>query len=136
MKNFAAVASFSLLSGCVIYADGGPDGNGAPSFSYADAGCYWDDYYNDFVWYFDADVQDPDGSGDVDLVYVDVYDGVTGRFVDTFDLAPEAGANWFSAWVASSTYMDPAYGQYYVEFTAVDYKGVVGYADVNPAPCM
>lgn len=118
------------LQGCVVYA--GPPRQGPvdaiPYITYADAGCYYDAVtpdnpagYNDYVWWFEADAYDDDGTEDVMQVYADVYDDYTGEWVDGFDLAPDGGATWFSAWVGSSTYLDCTWPGYVVDITAVDY---------------
>ncbi|MDP2306332.1 MAG: hypothetical protein Q8P18_09925 [Pseudomonadota bacterium] len=130
LASLAATA----LSGCFVYTDDPkPAPNLAPAIIYADAGCYPDDYYHDFVWYFDADVEDYDGSNDVYEVFVDVYDDWSGEWIDGFDLLPEEGVTWYSAWVGSSTYLDCAYSGYVVDFTAVDIFGATDVVSVYPA---
>lgn len=126
----------ALSAGCTIYTDeGGPDPgphNAPPVFTYADAGCYPDDYYRDFVWYFDADVDDPDGYLDVTEVYADVYDSWNGSWVDGFELYPEVGVTWYSAWVGESTWLDCTYDGYVVDFTAFDSYGASDVVSVIP----
>jgi hypothetical protein len=135
--NRAAAALFALatLPGCFVYADSDAPGprNTAPYFTYAEAGCYPDDYYHDFVWYFDADVQDGEGANDVSEVYADVFDSWTGEWVDGFELYPEGGVIWYSAWVGSSTWLDCTYAGYEVDFTAVDIFGATDVVTVIPA---
>jgi hypothetical protein len=135
IRAAATLATAStLLSGCFVYADSpAPVRNAAPFISYADAGCYPDDYYHDFVWYFDSDVEDADGANDVSEVYADVYDDWTGEWVDGFELYPEAGITWYSSWVGASTYLDCTYSGYVVDISAVDIFGATDVVSVVPA---
>lgn len=125
----------SVLSGCVVYADppGHNTGNSPPVLTYTDAGCYWDYSYSDYVWYFEADADDLDGPGDVTQVWADVYDDYTGDWVDGFDLLPDQGITWFSAWVGSTTYLDCTWPGYVVDITAVDSYGASDVATLYPA---
>jgi len=122
-----------LLPACVVYADppGHVDLNDPPVITYADGGCYWDPSYSDYVWYFEADADDPDGPDDVKAVYADVYDGYTGEWQDGFDLLPDQGITWFSAWVGSTTYLDCTRPGYIVDITAVDSYGDVDVVTVD-----
>jgi hypothetical protein len=134
-RTLTLVAALLALPGCYVYTDDpGPAAphNAAPAFTYADAGCYPDDYYRDFVWYFDSDVTDPDGANDVSEVYADVYDSYNGEWVDGFDLYREDGVTWYSAWVGSTTYLDCTYPDYVVDLTAVDIFGASDVATVDP----
>ena len=123
------------LTGCFVSVGGGgmdtavPDA--APTITYADASCYWDRGYDDYVWYFEADVDDWDGTVEVAGVYADVYDQWTGEWVDAFELYPEAGITWYSAWVGQTTYLDCEYYNYTVEFTAEDVYGAQDIVDVE-----
>ena len=116
-------------SGCLVYADGpGPGGGGtvenfAPEVTWADASCYWDASYQDDVWWFQADIFDENGLDDVTGVYADVYDGETGEWADAFELYYDGGHTWYSAWQGESTYLDCAYYDYVVEFSAEDTAG-------------
>jgi hypothetical protein len=135
MPRLAPLAfALAVLPGCFVYADepARPPLNASPLITYADAGCEPDDYYHDFVWYFDADVDDADGPADVDQVYVDVYDSYDGTWVDGFDLYPDQGITWYSDWVGSSTYLDCTYPDYVVDFTAVDIFGATDVVSVDP----
>lgn len=110
------------LAACVI--DEGPPApqpNYPPTVVAAEAGCYYDDYNRDFIWYFTAEVQDPNGPYDVIAVYADVYDAYD-NWVDTFELYVEGGAPdvWFSDWLQYSTYLDCYYGGYLVDIVAYD----------------
>ena len=110
-----------LLTACFVYGDDVPSHyNSPPEITYADAGCYWDEYEYDDVWYFEADVDDYDGWDDVVAVYADVYDLRTDEWVDGFDLYPEGKYTWYSDWLGSSTYLYCGYPDYVVDFTAVD----------------
>jgi hypothetical protein len=131
-KLITAISVLPLLTGCVIEvvdtSGGGSNGGGssinfndAPSIDWADAGCYWDSYNGDYVWWFEADVFDRDGFYDVDAVYADIYDA-RGYWVDGFELFQETPAPeiWFSDWLEFSTFLDCGYKGYTVEFTAFD----------------
>lgn len=123
-RSALAILSTLSLAGCVVYGGGHPSGNGydeAPYISYADASCYWDDGYGDFVWWFQADVEDPENN--VVSVTTDVYDQYTGQWVDAFELYYDGGNTWFSAWQGYSTYLDCEYYQYSVDFVAEDASG-------------
>jgi hypothetical protein len=128
MSRFAAMllAGLPLAAGCLVY-DSGPANrppvNYAPTITYADGGCYWDPGYRDYVWWFESDVDDPDGYLDVTEVYADVYDDATGKWEDGFELYPDTGMTWYSAWLGSSTYLDCAYPYYSVDITAYDSYG-------------
>jgi hypothetical protein len=127
-------AALLAAPACVIYDTDGPPvaRNSAPFFTYADAACGWDDYYRDDVWFFEADVDDYDGPADVVAVYADVYDDYTGEWVDGFELYPEAGITWSSAWVGSSTYLECGYPDYVVDFTAYDTFDMTAVTSVYP----
>ena len=129
------VLSMFGLAGCFVYTDDPAPvpNNAAPFFTYADAGCYPDDYYHDFVWYFDADVDDYDGPNDVAAVYADVYDTWSGEWVDGFELYYEGDMTWYSAWVGSSTYLDCTYPDYEVDLTAEDIFVATDIVTVVPA---
>jgi len=128
----AIVTSILAASGCMVYGTSGGSGpdpvdtgyvvpNAAPYITFAEAGCYWDDYNRDDIWYFDADVDDADSPLDVVAVYADVYDSYSGAWVDGFDLYPtDDPYYWFSDWLGRSTYLDCYYGGYQVDITATD----------------
>lgn len=145
-KILALVPVWSLMVGCVVY--GSDDDccdaphpppppppapvNHLPYVYDAQAGVYWDGHYHDDIWYFDATVGDPDGLYDVAEVWADIYDDWTGEYVDTFELYPTADPNvWFSDWLGSSTWLDPWYGYYGVDFVVYDVHGESGYATVG-----
>lgn len=131
---FASVA----LPACYVEVDdpGPPPGpvNYAPTFDWADAGCWWDPYEYDFIWTFEAGVWDPDGIGDIAEVYVDVYDTWDGTWQDGFMLYPDAYelTFWYSDWVERSTYLYCDYPGYVIDFTVVDYSGAYEVVSVNP----
>lgn len=111
-----------VLPGCIVVHDTDPP-VGAPTFTYADAGCYWDGYYADYVWFFEADVADGNGGVDVEEVWADVYDEATGAWQDGFPLYWEQGLTWYSAWVGGSTWLDCRYPHYSVDLTAKTWDG-------------
>lgn len=127
------VLALAPLAACIVYeTPSGEPVNPPPYFTYADAGCYADDVYRDFVWYFDVDAQDAAGDWDVVEVYADVFDTWDGAWIDGFELFHEQGPTWYSAWVGSSTWLDCRYDGYVVDFTAVDSLGQIDVVSVVP----
>ncbi len=127
-RLLAATMALSLTTGCVVYSEDHHHQdevvvvetvNYAPVISYAEAGCYWDSYNGDFVWYFDSEVWDYEDW--VVGVYADVYDA-RGTWVDSFELYQETPDRdvWFSDWLQYSTYLDCYYGGYVVDIVAYD----------------
>lgn len=95
--------------------------NALPFVEDATAGCYWDGYNGDDIWYFDAYVSDPDGVLDVVSVWADVYDDWTGELIQSFELYPtDDPYYWYSDWLASSTWLDCYYDMYSVDIVAYD----------------
>jgi hypothetical protein len=128
MRTVLAVLPLFLSTGCLVYSGGGhgkqsSPKNEAPLVEWADASCYWDEAYRDDVWWFEADVADADGLGDVVAVYADVYDGFSGEWVDAFELFYDGGNTWYSAWQGRSTYLDCGYYDYIVDFVPEDVVG-------------
>ena len=130
-KSLAVVCSLALVPGCIVYDDGpapssntgGSSGivNSAPIVDWATGGCYWDSYYYDDIWYFEADVYDPDSIWDVAAVYADVYDSWSGEWVDSFELyGTDDPSVWFSDWLGTSTYLDCYYSGYEVDIVVYD----------------
>jgi hypothetical protein len=93
MSRPLIAATLLSLSACVVYDTDTRPGpvNYAPDIVWAEAGCFWDNYAYDWVWYFDADVADPNGRADV----------------------------W--EWLQYQTFLDCGYGGYVVDFVAYDY---------------
>jgi hypothetical protein len=144
MQRTPLLLSAALLaSACVVYTDDKdpfpePDptpANYAPYVLSAEAGCYWDPSYRDYVWTFDADVDDPNGWGDVFEVWADVYDDTTGAWVDSFYLNPVDEFYWSSAWLQASTWLDAAFPYYVIDFVPYDYSGASSVASVLPLRC-
>lgn len=128
---------FAALPACIVVDDHHPEPapyvNYAPYLNYGEAGCYWDDYYRDFIWYFEADVDDPNGVYDVISVWADVYDGPTGVMVDSFELYPTNDPYvWFSDWLGGSTYLSCGYPDYEVDLVAYDSYEAYGVVTVYP----
>lgn len=120
-RTLALTALFTLPACIVVDADSRPGpSNWAPEITWAEAGCFWDDRAYDFVWYFDADVTDPDGQMDVWEVYADVFDDRTGELVDSFLLDDFGGGFWSTEWLQYQTWLDCSYGRYVVDFVAYD----------------
>ena len=123
MTRFA-VALLAALPACVVYdtdhvvvEEPAPYVNYAPVINYAEAGCYWDGYYGDYIWYFTGDFDDPNGVYDVVSAWADVYDGPTGAWVD---------------WLGSSTYVDCNYRGYEVDIVVYDSLDVYTATTVLP----
>ncbi len=135
-QALALLFAAGIASGCVVYTDDDDDVvvppqpavNYAPVVTWADGGCYWDGYYRDHIWWFEADVDDPNSPYDVVAVYADVYDSYSGTWVDSFELYPtEDPYYWFSDWLGSSTWLDCSYGGYVIDivgYDAFDAQGV------------
>jgi len=106
----------------IIYVEPAPEINYTPIVLNGDASVYWDGYYGDDVWYFEAVVDDPNGVYDVVDVWADVYDEWRGGVcVESFQLFPtEDPYLWYSDWLGSTTYLDPFYGGYTVDLVAYD----------------
>ncbi|HMV67064.1 MAG TPA: hypothetical protein PKA64_09450 [Myxococcota bacterium] len=149
MSRIAVVAlTLSAASGCIIFNDQ-PDTviidddtggvivtprNAAPYVYDAYAGCYYDPYNVDDIWFFDAWVDDPDGVYDVVQVWADVYDDYTGQLVQSFELYPtDNAAEWYSDWLASTTWLDCWYNGYSVDLIAYDALDAAGGTTVWPA---
>ena len=142
LASLLGISVLPLLTGCVIEVQDVSSSNGnnhyevyndAPVIDYADAGCYWDNYNRDYIWWFEADVFDSDGYGDVAAVYADLFDS-NGHWVDGFELFQETPAPelWFSDWLELSTYLDCSWGDYIVEFTAYDWSDAYDNVSVVP----
>lgn len=133
-----ALALLVALPACVVVGDGPapapePYVNYAPVVNYAEAGCYWDGGYADYIWYFDAQVDDPNGVYDIASVWADVYDGPSGAWVDSFELYPTNDAHeWFSDWLGSSTYLNCGYPNYEVDVVVYDTTDTYGVVTVIP----
>jgi hypothetical protein len=142
MRLLATTALIATLtSGCYVYAsDSGHQDpysdsgyNFAPDVLDAEAGCYYDETYQDDIWYFDALVDDLDGLSDVTQVWADVYDEYDGSLVESFELYPTADSMvWFSDWIGSSTYLSCYYNMYTVDIVAYDTFEDMDYITVVP----
>lgn len=107
--------------------------NVPPYVNWAQGGCYFDGYYYDDIWYFEADVDDANSPYDVTFVYADVYDDYTGAMIDTFELYPTDNPYiWFSDWLGSTTYLDCAYGGYSVDIVAYDSYDAIDVITIYP----
>lgn len=124
MTRISLVLLAAALPACVIVDEDPhptPYVNYAPIVTYAEAGCYWDGYYADYIWYFQAEADDPNGVYDVVSMWADVYDGPTGAWVDSFELYPTNDPYvWFSDWLGSTTYLSCGYPNYEVDIVAYD----------------
>lgn len=122
MSRTLIAAALLALPACVVYDSDTRPGpvNYAPAITWAEAGCFWDNGAYDWVWYFDADVTDPDGLVDVWEVYADVFDERNGQLVDSFLLSDFGGGFWSTEWLQYQTWLDCSYGGYVVDFVAYD----------------
>lgn len=129
-----AIAALVLSTGCIVYEDGAPGPvNRAPFVYDGEAGCYWDNYFADDVWYFEAEADDPDGVLDVVEVYADVWDERTGDWVDSFELFPTRDPYyWWSDWLGSTTWLVCGYDGYLVDLVAYDSFGAYDILTVVP----
>lgn len=141
LAHLVPVLALAATTGCIVYEDDGPDPyeppppavNAAPYVIGADAGCFYDGYYDDDIWYFEADADDPDGPLDVVAVYADVYDQRTGEWQDSFELYPtDDPVYWFSDWLGSTTWLDCWYGGYVVDIVAYDSFDAYDIVSVRP----
>jgi len=135
----AVLGSFAAV-GCYWTVDGYWDwpvwiDNWSPEVVDADAGCVWDGYLGEDVWYFEAEVDDYDGLGDIVSVEAHVYDDWHGgRWVDGFELDPTADRwVWYTEYPEHVTALDCHYRGYTVEFYVWDWWGDVGTLAVWPS---
>ena len=87
----------------------------------ARATCYWDNWYQDYVWEFDAWIDNYYGPREVAEVWVDVYQGP--HLVDSIPLNPQYGNHWSThriEWSETNLYCGDIYD---VEFVAYDWNG-------------
>ena len=95
--------------------------NYAPEVLDGEAGCYYDSYERDDIWYFEGYVDDPDGIGDVIAVWADVYDEYDGSYVESFELFPTNDPYvWYSDWLGSTTWLDCFYPDDTVDIVVYD----------------
>ena len=131
MTRIATLAlALAVSTGCIFVDDGNDPViiddtpmfvNSAPFVDDAAAGCFFDDFNLDDVWYFEALVDDPDGVLDVMQVWADVYDDRTGELVQSFELYPtDDPFLWYSDWLASTTYLNCWYDLYSIDVIAYD----------------
>ena len=136
LRNLALPAlalATTALTGCIVIEDDNPGcstcgGGGAvvvtnyaPEIWDGDAGCYYDGYERDDIWYFEAEVDDRDGLSDITMVWADVYDEFDGTLVESFELyeTNEPGI-YFSDWLGRSTWLDCGYPHYTVDIVVYD----------------
>jgi hypothetical protein len=136
-RTSAMAFLFAALPACVVYDSPGHHTGGgtvvvtnaAPYVDFADAYVYYDPYYRDDIWTFEATVDDPNGVYDVVQVWADVYDGPV--LVESFELYPtDDPYYWFSDWLGSTTMLDPFWGGYSVDFVAYDAYDDFGWVTV------
>lgn len=126
------------LNGCVVYSDDGYTStpgpgtvvtNAPPYILDAAAWVYYDPYYADDIWALEATVDDANGIGDVIGVWADVWDGDV--LVESFELYPtDDPYYWYSDWLGSTSYLDPFWPNYQVDFVVYDQFEDFGYQTV------
>ncbi|HCP46636.1 MAG TPA: hypothetical protein DIU15_11365 [Deltaproteobacteria bacterium] len=95
------LAYLALLSGCIVYVDE-DDGAQDVVYNYSPEilvdptwwACDYDWTVDDHFFEFQAGVEDLDGSDDVALVSVSLYEAGTDYLVDSFGLYPEGDGIW------------------------------------------
>ncbi|MEQ1566007.1 MAG: hypothetical protein ABMA64_10250 [Myxococcota bacterium] len=132
----------AVAPACVVYdVDPHPHGGGGstvvvtnapPYVVSADAWVYYDPAYGDDIWAFEAMVDDPNGVYDVIGVWADVYDEYAGGvLVESFELYPTNDPYvWYSDWLGSTTYLDPFWPGYTVDFVVYDAYDDFGWTTV------
>lgn len=136
MKHFAL--ALALLSGCIVVDSESHSNevvNYSPAVIYGEAGVYWDERNRDDIWFFEAEVDDHNGPGDIVKVWADVYDFDGGDlYIESFELYPTNDPwIWFSDWLGTSTWLDPYYHGYVVDIVAYDSYEVPASLSVRPA---
>jgi hypothetical protein len=124
---FASLALLGLAAqSCMVYTNDTHPGpvNYAPVVVSGEAGCYWNDSAIDYDWYFDADLDDANGPDDITEVWADIYDDMTGEWVDSFELYWVDGYYWSSDWYQSVTWLDCSYPYYSVDLVPYDFGGL------------
>ena len=122
----SALALLLLAPGCLVYTyDTDPQviiDNAPPVVLDGYAGVYFDTFYGDDIWTFEATVDDPNGPLDVIGVWADVYDEYRGStLIESFELYPSSDPFfWYSDWYGSTTLLDPFYQGYTVDIIAYD----------------
>jgi hypothetical protein len=135
--------ALASLSACVVYVDEPMDtgpiyvddvvvvdtSNYAPDVIGADAFVFYDGFYGDDIWTFEATVDDLNGPYDVVQVWADIYDeSAGGVLIESFELYPTNDPYvWYSDWLGSSTWLDPFHGGYTVDIVAYDSFNAFGY---------
>jgi len=152
MRLLTLLALFLTTTGCLVYTSddaNGRDNNGrdnddlitfetvdnySPEILWAEAGCYWDNANVDDIWYFETDVDDPDGVFDITAVWADVYDEWDGTLVESFELfSTDDPYVWFSDWLGSSTWLDCFYQDYTVDIVAYDALDAIDWLTIVPS---
>ncbi|MEM6926008.1 MAG: hypothetical protein AAF602_03690 [Myxococcota bacterium] len=142
MRNALLLTSIAALgSACIVtpVTPGRPGGGGGVIFN-APAG--FDAVFaeislgvapRDDLLLLDAEVFDPDGIGDVAVVFVEIYDDYTGFFVDSFDLIPQTSFLWQETIPVFQTNLDPYYyPDYSIDFVVQDFQGEGEIVNVLP----
>jgi hypothetical protein len=97
-------------------------GTNYPILHDAMVNCRWDNYYQDYIWEFDAWTDHTFGPREIADVWVDVWQGP--RLVNSFPLYHDNGSHWDSYWIEWSETNLYCGDRYEFEFTAYDWHGV------------
>jgi hypothetical protein len=125
IKIFAVAALFFVMNACYVHYRDVSGHHGQSIVFDAQAACYWNESYGDYVWYFDAWVDNPLGIHNTAQVWADVY--FDNRLVDSHQLVHDRAIgheyHWFihkierletNLWCGS---------RYEVDFIAFDWDG-------------
>lgn len=111
---------------------GGSTPSYAPTVRSPYVECGWDSYYGDYYWYFDADIRDPQGMGDITEAVVWIYWAGDSQPAEAYDLFYDSSiGRWYSTvYEYYSGVLDCRYpGSYGFQFTATDRQGNLSYAN-------
>ena len=110
--------------------------DGAPWVDAAAAWVSYDSFLGDFVWTYEAWVNDPLGPTDVVAVWVDVYDEwAGGYYVGSFEVFPTSDPfYWATSYDGWSSGLDPYWGGYTADVVVYDYVGSYSWVTIAVTP--
>jgi len=91
IHNIILSVSFFLLTSCYIDYKAHGQHVDSPRIQYAEAVCWWNPSYQDYVWSFESLVSHPGGSSEISDVFVDIYQG---PYIGTLYLSPDFSGYW------------------------------------------
>tara|TARA_R110000824_G_scaffold315085_2_gene502163 strand:- start:7 stop:405 length:399 start_codon:yes stop_codon:yes gene_type:complete len=91
IPNTILSVSLFLLTSCYIDYKAHDQHNESPRIQDAEAACWWNPTYQDYVWSFDVLVSHPDGSSEISDVFVDIYQL---SYLGTLYLSPDFAGYW------------------------------------------